>query len=199
MASQTIKAADQGALVVSADLVLGLSEPEPSYRDGLEFADEMIRSSVGGAYDAVGVALDPLAGSPGEFLEDARRLSIRNGEVPIWITRAGWPCPESEEATMLACEEEQAKYLVQLATKVDGLDFVEAFMVDNFNLSTVDRDHPAAAQSLIRSDWSPRPAFLEYARMRQEQALAVRRAVISTARNRAGQTGPKPHHKAAKR
>jgi hypothetical protein len=97
---------------------------------------------------------------------------------------------------MRACEEQQADYLVQLATKVDGLDFVEAFMVDNFNLSTVNAAQPAAAKSLIRSDWSPRPAFLEYARMRQQQAVATQQAVISTTSNRAAQTGPKPHHKA---
>jgi hypothetical protein len=195
-AHQAVKAADPGALVVSADLVLGRPESEHSSVDGLLFLREMVQSGASRAYDALGVALAPSAESPLRLLAGARQLVTGHGEVPIWITSAGWSCVEVGRAAMIACEEEQAAYLVQLATEIGGLDFIQAFMVDNFNLSTVDANHSAAGRSLIRSDWSPRPAFLEYARMRQDQFMATEHVTISAIHNRASQSGPKPHHSA---
>jgi hypothetical protein len=193
-ASRAVKSGDPGALVVSADLVLGPAESDQSSMDGLSFLQEMIQFGGGSAYDVLGVALDPLAGSPIQLLEGAHQLATQRRDVPIWITRAGWSCTQADPAVMMACEEQQADYLIQLAAEIDGSHFVQAFMVDNFNLSTADATNPASGRSLIRSDWSPRPAFLEYARLRQEQAVAAERITTSAAHNRASQSGPKPYH-----
>jgi hypothetical protein len=198
-AHRAVKASDPGALIVSGDVVLEPSESEQRSVDGLLFLEEMIQFGAAGACDAIGVAIDSSITSPVELIEDAQQLTRGYAQVPIWVTRAGWSCPEADSGAIAACEEQQADYLVRLAAGIDKIDSVQALIVDNFNLATVDPNHPAASRSLIRSDWSPRPAFLEYARMRQEQAMAAEQVTVSIVHNRSAQSGPKPRHRAAEK
>jgi len=194
VAYHAVKAVDPDALIVSADVELGSDQLQPDSIHGLAFLQDMIQSGAAGTYDVLGLALDPSITSPVESLARVRQLVTQDGEVPLWIIRAGWSCPLADSAAMAACEGQQADYLLDLAAQVEQLPDVGVFMVDNLNLSIIDANHVAAGKSLLRSDWSPRPVFLELARMRQEQTMATETVPVSTAHNRASQSGPKPHH-----
>jgi polysaccharide biosynthesis protein PslG len=199
VAYHSVKAVDPDALIVSADLDLGDLKSRPDSVDGLIFLGDMIQFGAVGTYDVLGLALDPSITSPVELLTRVRQVVAREGEAPIWITRVGLSCPLADSAATAACEEQQAEYLLDLAPRVERLPYIQAFMVDNLNLSIVDANQLVAEKSLMRSDWSPRPVFLAYARMRQEQVMLSETALISTAHNRASQSGPKPHHGVVKR
>jgi len=193
-AYHAVKAVDPDALIVSADVELGSDHLQPDSIDGLAFLEDLIQSGAAGTYDVLGLALDPSITSLDEQLVSVRQIVSHAGEVPIWITRAGWSCALADSAAMAACEAHQADYLLDLAAQVERHSDVRAFMVDNLNLSIIDANHVAAGRSLMRSDWSPRPAFLELARIRQEQTMAAEMAPVAPTHNRASQSGPKPHH-----
>jgi hypothetical protein len=80
-AYQAIKAADPGALVVSADLALGVLESEPRYMDALEFLDEMIGAFQPDAarFPSGSHALDGRASRPSQ----GRCVPVRSSRLTI--------------------------------------------------------------------------------------------------------------------
>jgi hypothetical protein len=193
VAHEAIKKSDPGALVVSADLFLGDPGPQPSSVRGLVFLQEMLQISLVDNCDILAVSLDPSVPSPVDQLASVRQSISPQGEVPIWITGAGWSCADIDSARVGACEGQQAAYLINLAHQISNIPWIQMFMVDNLNLAAVDPTHPASGKSLIRSDWSPRPVFIEFARMRQEQAVLAEWETAELSYSQAYQSGSQPY------
>jgi hypothetical protein len=191
IAYQTIKAADPDAIVVSGDLEIGSSRLQSGDMDGLAFLEEMMHSDVAGPYDVLALYVDPSDETVTEWVVGAHQLVSRAAGIPIWITRAGSSCPTCDSAKLAACEERQAADLIYLLTQVENLPSVRALMIDNFNLSTIDANHPDAGKSLMRPDWSPRPAFLAVAQVRQEMQAVTKQIPELVLHNGASQSSPK--------
>ncbi|MBI3762923.1 MAG: hypothetical protein HY260_13825 [Chloroflexi bacterium] len=198
-ASTSIRSADPLAIVVSGgleptDVDDGLNAMDPS-----RFLGAMYAAGAGQWLDAVGVHLDgrnnppsdtpqmtttPKPGFKGLWAyyfrnyEALHAVMAANGDYrhPMWLTGVGWasaaPPPDGMPYAADNTEDEQAGYLVGAAYQVRTQPYVQVMIVENFNLSVLEGAGPReAAYSLIRPDWSARPAFLALAKMRQADVL----------------------------
>ena len=99
-------------------------------------------------------------------------------ETAIWLTGAGWASSdtllvEAPWATQVS-EAQQADYLVAAFAQVATQPYVDLLIVDNFNLAVTPGSALAnGARSLIRDDWSARPAFIALAKLQQHTRLAT--------------------------
>jgi len=131
---------------------------------------------------------DPTAGFRGPFdsrhpsfcfrgtMEGYRNIMVANGDARkrIWVTEFGWasvdglgvpPAPGYEYAADNT-EQEQAQWIVRAYELGKSWGWVGVMFLWNLNFSTV--TGPAdekAAFSIVRPDWSPRPAFAALAHM----------------------------------
>ncbi len=215
-----IKAGSPDAQVISAGLDPAAVADGLAAVDDLEYLSIMYQAGFSAWCDVVGVHLNGTSHPPSDYVDEAgrassafesessfffrhyeavRRVMVAHGdeETPVWLTQVGWaslsPAPNGYAYAADVTEEQQADYLIQAFRMAEQTPYIHAMMVDNFNLSTIAPSSPEAGFSLIRSDWTARPALLRLAQMRQEQILSVAGASYSSARNRAPQSGVKPY------
>jgi hypothetical protein len=173
-----------GALVVSAGL------PADT---GLGYLAAMYAAGLAAYCDAVAVQL--ARATAGDY-QLVRQVMAANGDggKPVWLTGLGWPAATDDGACPAGInEKQQADALVDAVRMAEGEPSIQLVMVDNYNRSVVNPSSDAACYSLIRSDWSARPAFLELAQMRQEQLFPGGGQPRMHASRRAPQAGVKPH------
>lgn len=221
VAYHAVKGSSPDALVISAGLYPTGQADGVSVVDDLTYLSIMYQTGVAAWCDAVGAHVNGTANPPSAYIdghqstslpsagesplyyrhyEAIRQVMVRNGdeETPIWLTQVGWASlpgtPTDHEYSARVSEEQQAAYLVQAFRMAEQTPYIEAMMVDNFNLSTITPSAPEAGFSLIRADWTARPAFLQLAQMRQEQVLSNTGAARARGRNRSPQSWSKPFH-----
>ncbi len=189
VAFEAIKSVAPTAVVVTADLCPTAKADHVGYADGLLAAGAATWA------DALGVCLEGAHNAAGDYsLYLAQALPDYAG-IPLWLTRVRWNCPLGDPSQQQrVCEEQQATFLIGVMQAAAAHSAIQVAMVDNFNLSTVAPADYAAGYSLMRADWSARPAFVQLARYRQDQDLML--AGIDApvlGRNRAPQSYPKPY------
>lgn len=184
-----VKSADPLAIVVSggvapvshADISEGLGQEGPAFLQG------MYESSADPSFDVLGIWLegsvyppdvpdvDPLGG-PGDFrqYEDYREVALANADAgrSFWITDVGWGAADPQGGLPGVTEEQQAEFLVSAFRLASAVEYIDVMVVNNFNYSVTRTDPRLASHSLIRPDWTARPAFLSLAKMRQDDLLA---------------------------
>lgn len=111
--------------------------------------------------------------------EEVRAIMVANGasDQSIWLTSAGWAStravvPGLEYAAEVS-EDQQAKYLTEALVQLQAQPYIAAVFIRDFNFSTLpSAPDELVAYSLIRPDWSARPAFIALAQIRQGDAFA---------------------------
>jgi hypothetical protein len=184
VAYQVISLQSPGTLVVSAGL------PADA---GLGYLAAMYRAGLAAYCDAVAVSL---AGATAGDYQLVRQVMAANGDggKPVWLTGLGWPTTTGGSACAAGVsEKQQADSLVHTVRIAEQEPSIQLVMVDNYNRSVVAPSSEAACYSLIRSDWSARPAFLDLAQMRQEEQFRAVGQLTMHASRRAPQAGVKPH------
>lgn len=198
-ASVGIHSADPMAIVVAGSLAPTGSNDGFNVVDDLSFYQGMYNAGAANYFDALGVRVDghnnPPTDSPAtttvttttykghtsfyfRHYESVREVMVAGGDAdtPMWITSLGWATANTSmpgmEFAMDVSEEQQAEYLVGALAQVQSQPYVAVVLVNNFNYSTTLNDPSLAAYSLIRPDWSARPAFITLAQVRQS-ALAA--------------------------
>jgi len=189
VAYRAIKAASPETLVLSA----GLEPISESEADGvtsqadLAYLSATYGAGLASSHDVAGLHLYGPAGV--SHYQELRQVMAEHGEGgrAVWLTQVTWPCSAGEEE-----EEAQARFLVETFQMAEKSLTIQVMIVDNFNLSIVEPSAPEGCTSLIRSDWSARPAFIQLAQMRQQQIFS-RASDDAYPRNRAPQSGVKPY------
>ncbi len=184
VAYQVVRQQSPGTLVVTAEL--------PAHA-GLGYLAAMYRAGLAAYCDALAVSL---AGATAGDYHLVRQVMAANGDdgKAVWLTGLGWPATTGGSAcTTGVGEKEQADSLVYTVRVARQEPSIQLVMVDNYNQSVVAPSSRAACYSLIRSDWSARPAFLELAQMRQEEEFRGGGQPLMHASRRAPQAGIKPH------
>jgi polysaccharide biosynthesis protein PslG len=102
---------------------------------------------------------------------ELRAIMEAHGDGPkqVWLTEFGWdacqglPAPAGYEYCALTSEEQQAEYLTRaFAIAREEWPWVGAMFVWNLNYAATPNIRPddeKFAWSLLRADWSPRPAY----------------------------------------
>jgi len=191
-AYRAIKTKDPQARVVSAGLYPAGEAQSMMVVDDLAYLAAMYQEGAARCLDVLGVHLHGANFFSREYVEAILEIQSQYTEKPIWLTQVGWACA-ADGGVAQPCEAQQASYLIDAFTMAQEVPAIEALMVDNLNLSTVTPADPEAEFSLMRPDWSPRPAFVQLAQMRQYQVFTLERLGNPLGRNRAPQSGPKPH------
>ncbi len=184
MAYQVISLQSPGTMVVSAELPAGA---------GLGYLAAMYRYGLAAHCDAVAISLTGAASGDYPLV---RQVMAANGDggKPVWLTGLGWPASAGDNTCAGGVSEvQQAEVLVRAVRMAEREPLIQLVMVDNYNRSVVDPSQEAACYSLIRADWSARPAFLELAQMRQEELFPYGGQTLPGASRRAPQAGVKPH------
>ncbi len=196
-AAPAIHAADQySSIIVAGSLAPTGSNDGVNVMDDLVFYQRMYAAGAAEYFDALGVRVDgynnPPVDSPTtssvttttykghtsfyfRHYEDARAVmaAANDADTPLWITSAGWastpmPLPGMEYAADVS-EDQQAEYLAVALAQVQAQPYVGVLLINNFNYATTPERNPVPAlYSLIRSDWSARPAFVILAQLRQD-------------------------------
>ena len=208
-ASIAIHTVDPMSLVISGGLAPTGSTDNFNVIDDLTFYQRLYAAGIKDLVDGLGVRVDGYNNPPADTPESStvattsykghtsfyfrhyeavRAIMVASGAEgqSIWLTSAGWasaaqPLPGQEYAADIS-EQQQADYLIEALMQLQSQDYVAAVMVNNFNISTV-TGAPAelAAYSLIRGDWSARPAFVALAQFRQGDAFSQPVAAVSDA------------------
>ncbi len=183
---RSIKAADPGALVISGALTpTGVNDGVRAI-DDVTYLTQMVRAGVNSCSDGIGAhpsgynnpptvgvgwstAAEPQFKGHRSFyfratMEAYRRVTGRR----IWPTEFGWasvenlgagPCGGYEYAGQNS-EAEQAQFLVDAFNLARSWGWVGPMFVWNLNFAPVaGAGDEKAAFSLLRCDWSPRPAY----------------------------------------
>lgn len=207
LASKAIHAADPMGLVISGGLAPTGANDNFNVIDDLTFYRGMYAAGLKDVIDGLGVRVDGYNNPPGDFTgsstvtsktykdhssfyfrhyESVRTVMEAAGALDqgIWITSAGWASStkpaQGQEYAADVSEQQQADYLIQALMQVQSQDYVAAIFVNNFNLSTLTSGSPdVAAYSLIRGDWSARPAFIALAQFRQGDAFSQPVALLN--------------------
>ncbi len=213
VAHDTIKSISPEVLVVTAGLAPASRGGCLAAEDDLEFLKSLYQVGFSAWYDVMGVQLviadqdrcnESLVGvsappssrfSLFRHHEVIRRTMTEHADdKPVWLTQVGWPvAPDGSETGSVVGEQQQAQFLIDALWLAETASYIEVVLIDNFNLVTAAPQDPFVSHSLIRPDWSARPALVQLARARQQQALAAAGAPLASARNRAPQSGIKPH------
>jgi hypothetical protein len=194
-ASVAIHGADPMSLVLSGGLAPTGANDNFNVIDDLSYYRRMYAAGVKDVIDGLGVRVDGYNNPPADIAgsssvattsykdhssfyfrhyESVRAIMAESGagNQSIWLTSAGWASAarpvSGQEYAADVTEQQQADYLLQALMQVQSQDYVAAIFVNNFNLSTVPgAASDLAAYSLIRRDWSARPAFIALAQFRQ--------------------------------
>jgi polysaccharide biosynthesis protein PslG len=212
-AAQAIHTADPMSLVISGGLAPTGANDGFNVIDDLTFYQRMYAAGLKNDVDGLGVRVDGYNNPPADttnsstvttttykgdtsfyfrHYEDVRAIMVANGadDQSIWLTSAGWASAsqpaQGQEYAADVSEQQQADYLVEALMQIQSQPYIAAIMVNNFNLSTV-ASTPAelVPYSLIRTDWSARPAFVSLAKFRQGDIFSAPVA--------AGSLTPEPH------
>lgn len=194
-----VRAADPMSIVVAGGLAPTGSNDGVNVIDDLTFYQRMYDAGAAPYFDVLGAKVDgfnnPPADSPESssvatitykghtsfyfrHYEAVREVMTANGDEAkaMWLTSAGWasagqPLPGMEYAADVT-EQQQAVYLAEALAQAQSQPYIGAIIVNNFNIATVPNSPPELAPySLIRADWSARPAFITLAQLRQGDAL----------------------------
>ncbi len=199
-ASASIHAADPMTIIIAGSLAPTGSHDGFNVIDDLTFYQAMYNAGAASYFDALGTKVDgynnPPADSPTSssvtttiykghtsfyfrHYESVREIMVANGDSdkPLWITSAGWATSPTPIAGMEfasdVSEQQQADYMVGALAQVQSQSYVAVVLVNNFNFSTTTNDPAQAAYSLIRADWSARPAFITLAQVRQDATATM--------------------------
>jgi hypothetical protein len=164
-------------------------------RDDRAFLAEMYKAGMLGFYDGIGVHPSGYNNPPGdtpdikttndrEFkgswsfyfrnYENYARIAREHGDPNprLWFTEFGWasanPPPKNYAYAADVTEEQQARYIVEAITMARQSGDVEAMFLWNLNFAPKaepNDDFAKRAFSIIRSDWTPRPAYEALRRM----------------------------------
>lgn len=195
--SASIRAADPMTIIIAGSLAPTGAYDGFNVIDDLTFYQAMYNAGAASYFDALGTRVDgynnPPADSPTSssvttttykghtsfyfrHYENVREIMIANGDADkmLWITSAGWastPAPiAGMEFASDVSEQQQAEYMIGALAQVQSQSYVAVVLVNNFNFSTTTSDPVQATYSLIRADWSARPAFVTLAQVRQDAA-----------------------------
>jgi len=213
--SASIRMADPMAIIIAGSLAPTGAYDGFNVIDDLTFYQAMYNAGAASYFNALGTRVDgynnPPADSPGSssvttttykghtsfyfrHYENVREVMVANGDTDkmLWITSAGWASTPTPIAGMEfasdVSEQQQAEYMVGALAQVQSQSYVAVVLVNNFNFSTSTSDPAQATYSLIRADWSARPAFITLAQVRQDAASATlptpgRQSVVHTLPN----------------
>ncbi len=185
-AYNALKTSDPMCVVVSGGLEPVLGEEGVNGMDDVAYLTELYRAGGGQWFDVLGVHLngydnppDALPGSQGGNFEGSQRFFLHyeelrqvmveygDAEAQMWLTMVGWASADGSGQGYVT-EEQQAEYLVRAFEIASHEPFVGLMVVNNFNYATlVPAGDIMGAFSLLRPDWTARPAFMALARMRQ--------------------------------
>jgi hypothetical protein len=192
-----IHAADPMVIVVGGSLAPTATNDGKTAIDDLVYYKRMYKAGAANYFDALGARVDGHNNPPKDFVgsktvdsttyknnsafyfrhyEDIRAIMVENGDKDkkMWITSAGWASSTEKvagrEFALDVSEQKQAEYLVGALELVQAQPYISALVINNFNYSTASESNPFSLYSLIRSDWSARPALLKLAQARQEAA-----------------------------
>ena len=209
-ASAAVHASDPMSIVVAGSLAPTGSNDGVNVIDDLAFYQRMYTAGAAPYFDVLGVRVDghnnPPADTPESssvttttfkghtsfyyrHYEAVHEIMLANGDASktLWITSAGWasaaqPLPGMEYAADVN-EQQQATYLAEALVQAQSQPYIGAIIINNFNISTVPNSPPQLAPySLIRADWSARPAFITLAQLRQGDVLTQPVAAAPEAR-----------------
>lgn len=194
-AHTAVHSADPMVIVVGGSLAPTASNDGKNTMDDLQYYKQIYKAGGMKYMDVLGVRVDGHNNPPSDFVnvkstsdttyknnsafyfrhyEDVRTIMNENGDKDkkLWITSAGWASSnnkvEGKEFAADVSEQEQADYIIGALNQLESQNYVSAFMLNNFNYSTTAGNEPSALYSLIRADWSARPAFLKLAQARQD-------------------------------
>jgi hypothetical protein len=199
-AAEAVRAADPSAIVVSGGLAPTGANDGINAIDDLVYYQRMYTAGAANYFDALGVRVDGFNNAPGDapgyssvpsttykghtsfyfrHYEDVHNVMIANGDTvtPMWITSAGWASTDQPLAGMEYAadinEDQQAEYLVEALAQAQSQPYLGVIIINNFNFATTP-DAPAylGHYSLLRADWSARPAFVTLAQIRQGDVFA---------------------------
>jgi len=199
-AAEAVRAADPAALVVSGGLAPTGANDGVNAIDDLVYYQRMYTAGAANYFDALGVRVDGFNNAPGDtpaystvlsathkghtsfyfrHYEDVRNVMVANGgaDADMWITSAGWASSEGPIAGLEYAadinEQQQAEFLVEALVQAQSQPYLSVIIVNNFNLATAP-DVPSyfGPYSLLRADWSARPAFITLAQIRQGDVFA---------------------------
>jgi LysM repeat protein len=187
-----IKAHDPGAVVISGALTpTGVNDGVRAI-DDVTYLRQMVANGMGRCADAVGAhpsgynnpatvgagwstPAEPQFKGHRSFYFRATLEAYRNvARKPVWPTEFGWASVENlgagpasgYEYAAQNSEGEQAQYLVDAFNLARSWGWVGPMFVWNLNFAPVaGPGDEKAAFSLVRSDWSPRPAYQALASM----------------------------------
>lgn len=157
-------------------------------RDDRAFLREMFQAGMMGFYDAIGVHPSGFNNPPRDDpqtntttttdfkgnwsfyyrnFENYRRIQEEFGDTkPLWFTEFGWasanPAPRNYPYAAQVTEAQQAEYLAEAIRMARESGYVEAVFLWNLNFAPgaePDDDFAKRAFSIIRTDWTPRPAY----------------------------------------
>ncbi len=192
-----IHAADPLVIVIGGSLAPTASNDGKIAIDDLVYYKRMYKAGAANYFDALGVRVDGHNNPPKDFVgsksvttttyknnsafyfrhyEDVYAVMAENGDKDkkLWITSAGWASATQKvagkEFALDVDEQKQAEYLVGATELAQSQPYIAALVINNFNYSTSLESDPASLYSLIRADWSARPALLKLAQARQEMA-----------------------------
>jgi hypothetical protein len=193
-----IKAADPSAKVIAGSLAPTGAYDGFNVIDDLSFYQGMYNAGAASYFDALGVRVDGYNNPPNDspavssvttttykghtsfyfrHYEDVRAIMVANGDADkmLWLTSAGWASsataiPGMEFAADVS-EQQQADYLAAALSQVQAQPYIGVILINNFNYS-VTGDSALGPYSLIRTDWSARPAFVTLAQLRQDTLSA---------------------------
>jgi outer membrane protein assembly factor BamB len=176
-----IKQADPCALVLAAPMA-ATNDPDPTVgTEDIPFYETLYTLQDGAFLHVADViAVHPGAGPypptarwPAErpeqshyyfrHIERVHELMLRhNDQRQVWITEVGWTVTEAEGAPTPVSEQQQADYLVDMLWYVrQRYNWVDGVFLWNLNFSIIaPPDDEKTTYSLLRPDWSLRPAFL---------------------------------------
>jgi polysaccharide biosynthesis protein PslG len=199
-ASIAVHTGDPMAIVISGGLAPTGASDNFNVIDDLTFYERMYAAGAQNYFDALGVRVDGYNNPPSDtpqtssvssttykghtsfyfrHYEDVRVLMVKYGDTShnLWITSAGWASSPGVIAGMEyaadTTEQQQSDYLIEAILQAQSQPYIGAIIVNNFNLATIGTSSPNLAYySLLRTDWSARPAFLTIAQLRQGDAFA---------------------------
>lgn len=207
-ASEAVHAADPMSIVISGGLAPTGSNDNFNVVDDLAFYQRMYSAGASSYFDGLGVRVDGHNNPPGDtpesssvttstfkghtsfyfrHYESVRQIMEANGDQGkfIWITSAGWASSEQViegmEYANDVSEQQQADYLLEALAQAQSQPYLAALIINNLNLATVPTGSAELAPySILRPDWSARPAFVTLAQIRQGDAFAQQITTTTT-------------------
>jgi hypothetical protein len=194
-----VHAADPMVIVIGGSLAPTASNDGKIAIDDLVYYRRMYKAGAANYFDVLGTRVDGHNNPQKDFTglksvqtttyknnsafyfrhyEDVRAIMVENGDKDkrLWISSAGWASSAEgvagKEFALDVTEQKQAEYLASAIELAQSQPYIAALVINNFNYAASTENDPSAPYSLIRADWSARPALLKVAQVRQEMVFA---------------------------